>query len=154
MKAKILIGLPGAGKSTYRRQYLGGWLPLSTDDIIEDICCEYATTYSESFSDLIGYAQKVFDRDFEFAVNSKFGMIVIDRTNLSRKSRKHFIDKLKKAGYHIEAVVIPIPDEEEWKRRLASRPGKFIPTEVIRSMMSKFEMPTTSEGFDLVTIIE
>ena len=146
MKAKILVGLPASGKTTYRYMNINsGWVWLSTDDIIERICEDYDTAYSDCFGDLIGFAQKVFDRDIESSIDKGLD-VVIDRTNLSRKVRKPFIDKLKKAGYHTE--------EKEWNRRLNSRPGKTIPDDVIRSMMSRFEMPTTNEGFDEVTVLE
>ena len=84
--------------------------------------------------------------------------IYIDRTNLSVKSRKKFIDKLKLHKYEIECVVFPMPGTEklpsdEWNRRLESRPGKSIPGHVLSSMIEYYEPPTLSEGFSEITII-
>jgi predicted kinase len=45
------------------------------------------------------------------------------------------------------AVVFRTPDEEELARRLANRPGKEIPQEVVLNMINNFEMPTEEEGF-------
>jgi tRNA uridine 5-carbamoylmethylation protein Kti12 len=43
--------------------------------------------------------------------------------------------------------VFKTPDPEELSRRLASRPGKIIPEEIVQDMINKFEMPTLEEGF-------
>ena len=39
------------------------------------------------------------------------------------------------------------PEKAELERRLASRPGKEIPADVIEQMIDGFEMPTEDEGF-------
>jgi hypothetical protein len=48
--------------------------------------------------------------------------------------------------WHI-AVVFPTPDLAQLKERLANRPGKEIPWEVVQGMIDNFEMPTEEEGF-------
>jgi gluconate kinase len=48
--------------------------------------------------------------------------------------------------YHI-AVVFKTPNKEELTRRLNSRPGKFIPDEVVENMIANFEMPSENEGY-------
>jgi tRNA uridine 5-carbamoylmethylation protein Kti12 len=45
-------------------------------------------------------------------------------------------------------VVFPTPEPEELARRLASRPGKTIPPEVIERMIEDWEEPDLSEGFE------
>jgi predicted kinase len=84
--------------------------------------------------------------------------VVIDRTNLTAKSRKKFIDYLKPYGYEFEAVVFPLPgtvefSEEEWFRRLDSRQGKTIPNSVLASMVNSAQMPTEEEGFTKITVL-
>jgi gluconate kinase len=49
--------------------------------------------------------------------------------------------------YEHIAIVFKTPDEDELKRRLASRPGKIIPWSVVQGMIDNFEMPTEEEGF-------
>ena len=80
--------------------------------------------------------------------------VYVDRTNLSAKARKRFIDFFKQYGYTLKAIVFPQPDETEWHRRLNSREGKTIPQHVLRSMQDSYEMPLLSEGFDEITYME
>lgn len=152
---KILVGAPGCGKSTWikEQEWVEDTCVASTDDIIDNISDEYGFTYNQAFKDLIGFAEKVMWEDLRVAAEDG-DPIIIDRTNMSRKSRKKFIDFLSKYGYKFEAVVFPNPDQDEWDRRLANRPGKTIPANVIRSMMASFQMPKHDEGFVNITVIE
>jgi predicted kinase len=49
--------------------------------------------------------------------------------------------------YEHIAVVFDTPSQDDLEKRLASRPGKNIPWEVVNSMINNFEMPTEGEGF-------
>ncbi len=146
----ILIGVPASGKSTWvdNNQHLYDAI-ASSDDTIEIVASEYGFTYSETFKKLIDFASMVFERDLKSAIDLNEN-IVIDRTNVSSKARKRFIDMFKKAGYTVTAVVFETPNAEEWKRRLDSRPDKFIPEDVLTSMSKNFVYPNVDEGFDYV----
>jgi gluconate kinase len=48
--------------------------------------------------------------------------------------------------WHI-AVVFRTPKLDVLKERLASRPGKEIPWEVVQGMIDNWEDPTNEEGF-------
>ena len=151
----FLIGAPGAGKSTWMRNqdWVDDTYVASTDDIIENIADEYGFTYNEAFKDVVGFAEKVMWRELEMAAKDG-DLIYIDRTNMSIKSRKRFIDFLKPYGYKFNAVVFPNPDPVEWERRLNNRPGKTIPENIICNMVSSFRMPTREEGFADIVVIE
>jgi len=151
----ILVGVPAAGKSTWisNQPLKDDTYIASTDRVIEETAREYGMTYNEAFKDLIGFAETVMWRHIDRAV--LFGHdIVIDRTNMSIKSRKRFIDFLKPYGYKFNAVVFPNPDPVEWERRLNNRPGKTIPENIICNMVSSFRMPTREEGFADIVVIE
>ena len=153
-KCVFLVGVPAAGKSTWMKNQ--DWdldtCVLSTDSIIEDVASGYSMTYDEAFKNLIGFAEQVMWNDLKLAANDG-DTIYIDRTNLTVKGRRKFIDYLKPFGYEFEAVVFPTPDRDEWERRLNSRPGKTIPKHVLDSMVNSFQMPLMDEGFSKITTI-
>lgn len=151
----ILVGPPGAGKSTWLDLNWGDTVKgkvASSDKIIDTVASMYGYSYNEAFQELIKFADRVFwDR---LATWSKTGSdIVIDRTNMSAKGRSRYFDLLGREGYVFDAVVFPTPDKEEWTRRL-DRPGKSIPQNVIQSMLASFVMPTEAEGFRNIFVIE
>jgi predicted kinase len=151
-KCTILVGVPGSGKSTWHRIKYGDYATnvASTDKIIEDVASDYGMTYNEGFKELIGFAEKTMWRQIT-SYQMRGLDFIIDRTNLSAKSRAKFIQKLKLHRYEIECVVFQTPEPEEWKRRLDSRPGKTIPQEALDRMVDSYEMPLMSEGFTRIT---
>jgi len=129
----------------------------STDKIIEEVASSYGMTYDEGFKGLIQFAEIIMWRQITSCLMGGRNFI-IDRTNLTVKSRAKFIQKLKLHNYEIEAVVFPevgseALSKEEWKRRLDSRPGKTIPQEVLDQMVDSYEIPLMSEGFSKITVL-
>lgn len=147
------MGPPAAGKSTwiYKNMLMHNNFVASSDQIIEEIANDYDLSYNECFKNLIGFADQVFWHNLKLA-NFDGENVIIDRTNMSVKSRKRYFELFK--DYEFHAVVFPAPEKKEWDRRLNSRPGKNIPEEVIAGMLKSFEMPTIEEGFSSITIIE
>lgn len=155
----ILVGPPGVGKSTWvEKEFQGECTIISTDDIIQAVADDEGKTYNEVFPKYMKVAESLMWKEFDSVVSNKCYPIVVDRTNMSVKSRAKFFERLKNFhkghGYKIHAVVFPIPGKEEWKRRLDSRPGKTIPEHIVQSMLKSFEMPSEREGFDTVSAIE
>lgn len=157
-KCTILVGVPASGKSTwFSKNKTATMAPISTDNIIEFMGSLFGFTYDQIFSDSIKLADKIMWKRLEW--NAERGNdVVIDRTNLTAKSRKKFIDYLKPYGYEFEAVVFPLPgtvefSEEEWFRRLDSRQGKTIPNAVLASMVNSAQMPSEEEGFTKITVL-
>jgi predicted kinase len=150
-KCTILVGVPGSGKSTWVVM-TDGERSVSTDNIIESLATGYGFTYNDIFKETIRFADMIMVKWMIEAAEAGYDLYV-DRTNMSVKSRKQFIDKLKPYGYEFECVVFPTPEPEEWKRRLDSRPGKTIPQEAIDRMVASYEEPTEAEGFSKITFL-
>lgn len=159
----LLVGAPASGKSTYAQNYVA-WckainqpvVVLSTDDIVMRMSAENradgAADYAADFKELIGPAQKEFDLALETALMLKVAVIV-DRTNMSKKSRARFVQAGLKNGYTVSAMVFDVP-EYALMIRLANRakePGnKVIGAHIVSSMLANYERPTEEEGFSNV----
>jgi predicted kinase len=151
----ILVGMPGSGKSTYINSYECPYMystTLSTDDIIEDIAKTYGCSYSDIWKEGISLATKLYDRYTAKTIAQGLS-VVIDRTNLTKKSRKKIIDKFRYYGYKITCVVFSTPEEKEWSRRLSSRKDKHIPREQLDAMLKRYEEPTIDEGMNEIIYI-
>ena len=157
-KCTMLVGVPGSGKSTWLKDQELWTLIVSTDNIIEELAETYGLTYNDIFKDTIRFAELVMTTEMDKAIAYGDANFHIDRTNLTVKSRRKFIEKLKPHGYEFEAVVFPMPGtgklpQEEWNRRLDSRPGKTIPGYILSSMIEHYEPPTDAEGFSKITFL-
>ena len=145
-KCYQLIGVPGSGKSTWVKNQIWalGLSVVSTDTFVEAYANQQGRTYSEVFGDYMPTAIDLMIQQVAFA--QQHGHTVIwDQTSTTAASRRKKFRMLP--DYQHIAVVFKTPDPEELSRRLASRPGKIIPEEIVQDMIDRFEMPTLAEGF-------
>jgi predicted kinase len=140
----MLIGVPGAGKTTWIKNNKGNAVVLSTDDYIEKVAAKQGLTYNDVFKDAMGGAVHNLKLNLKSAIANDRD-IIWDQTNLTVKSRR---DKLKMVpdNYRKVAVFFSVPND--LRDRLASRPGKTIPEPVILTMINQLTPPSKEEGFD------
>ncbi len=147
-KLLMLIGPPGCGKTTFRKTLPeGAYTIASSDDYIETVAQSFGKTYNDVFADTVKYA----DAHCHGVVDSAIAAgedLLVDRTNLSVKSRHKVLQKVKNKDYEVIGVVFKPHDISTWRYRLRHRLGKLIPTGVIGSMLDGFEEPSLIEGFD------
>jgi predicted kinase len=150
LRAMILIGAPATGKSTWAQAFAAnnpGTTIISSDDFIEQAAAENGKTYSEVFDANIKAATEKAEKKLVDNIMAGTTMIIVDRTNMSRKSRAPYLQKLQFHGYRVYAGVFPVPEDKEHARRLTERVGKDIPADVITKMVESYEEPTKEEGF-------
>ena len=160
----VMVGLPGLGKTTLvdrdRKVYSNINLDLfvySTDDYIEQQAKALNKTYNDVFEDYIGKATARMNALLDVAIKDNID-IIWDQTNLSVNKRRKIINRMKQAGYRVGcACVVPpeagwLDDQKVWARRLANRPGKTIPQNILTNMIESFTVPTIEEGFDVIDI--
>ena len=145
-KCYQLIGVPGAGKSTWiKNQEWAKNIPVvSTDRFVEEHAEKMGKTYSEVFDEYMPIAVRLMANQVEICKANNLD-IIWDQTSTTEGSRRKKFNMLPK--YEHIAVVFTTPEMDELKRRLASRPGKNIPSDVMVQMIRGFVMPTLDEGF-------
>jgi predicted kinase len=143
----VLVGVPASGKTTWFRnqEWTDNCYYISTDRHVEAYALAHGRTYSEVFED---YMPTAVENMVEEVVRARDGNIDIvwDQTSTTVASRRKKFNMLP--DYRKIAVVFNTPAPDELAQRLASRPGKVIPQEVVQGMIDNFEMPTEQEGFD------
>lgn len=154
LKAFILVGVPGSGKSTWITKAPVDWnntVVASTDNYVEQEAKRQGKTYTEVFQDVMPDAVNHMAKTVVDAVRSKQN-IIWDQTSTTKHTRAKKLRMLP-SNYKTIAVVFPTPDKKELARRLSSRPGKSIPDEVIDNMISRWEEPSVTEGFDEIIYV-
>lgn len=147
-KFYMLIGVPAAGKSTWRERHAHDAVIVSTDDIIDQTAAAQKATYNDVFKDNIKFAtQLAMNRAKEAFEAGKD--VVWDQTNVTKRSRASKLQMVPK-DYEKIAVFFPTPHPDVHDKRLASRPGKSIPDHILQGMIDMLEPPTKSEGFDQI----
>jgi hypothetical protein len=145
-KCYQLIGVPCAGKSTWisDQEWKKDCSIISTDYWVEEEAKRQGKTYSEIFADYMPKAVELMAQNV-VSVRSMGNDIIWDQTSTTVKSRTRKFNMLP--DYEHIAVVFRTPALDVLKERLASRPGKEIPWEVVQGMIDNFETPTEEEGF-------
>ncbi len=145
-KCYQLIGVPASGKSTWikNQDWMLGLTVVSTDVFVEDYARSQGKTYSEVFKDYMPTAVDLMAQQVVFAREHNH-TVIWDQTSTTIASRERKFRMLP--NYEHIAVVFTTPTLDVLKERLASRPGKEIPWEVVQGMIDNFEMPTEDEGF-------
>lgn len=147
----MLVGVPGSGKSTWLNNNKSeNGVVVSSDDHVERLAAKQGQTYSQAFDAVIGQASSHMQKDLRDAVKAEKD-IYWDQTNIGANSRKKKLKQIPNT-YRKVAVFFPTPDDAEHERRLASRPGKTIPSHVIKSMANNLQVPSKEEGFDSIVV--
>lgn len=149
----MLVGVPGSGKSTWLDQQGFGrdTAIISTDQHIDAEAARQGQTYSEVFKGFVKRATSIMNADLAIAIKDG-NDICWDQTNVTSKSRAAKLASVPNT-YRKVAVFFPTPEPKELERRLASRPGKHIPWNILQGMASHLEIPTEDEGFDEVVVV-
>jgi len=146
-KLYMLVGVPGSGKSTWvkNQEWAKDCTIVSTDKYVEEWAETVGKTYTEVFEEYMPVAVA----KMAGAVNGARSVgkdIIWDQTSTTIATRAKKFRMLPE--YYAIAVVFRIPEPEELQKRLASRPGKVIPSDVLALMIDGWEEPTEEEGFN------
>jgi predicted kinase len=145
-KCYQLIGVPGAGKSSWiqQQEWASQCTIVSTDNHVESQAQREGKTYNDVFHDYMPTAVKLMAEDVETA-RAAGKDIIWDQTSTTVASRTRKFNMLR--DYEHIAVVFCTPARDELDARLSRRPGKHIPKNVVDRMIAGWDEPTEEEGF-------
>ncbi len=148
-KIIFMCGVVCSGKSTYIKENLNNYKVLSRDDIVMELGKhdDYTKNFDEVNQEKV---DELFNNRFRELLYQRESFI-IDRTNLSKKSRRRFLSHIPQE-YEKEIIVFITSLNTIFKRN-EERKNKKIPKNVIYKMINKFVFPSKSEGFDSVKTI-
>jgi len=154
-KMYVMVGVPASGKSTWiENQKWTKDIPIvSTDRFVEEYAEKQGKTYSEVFEEYMPIAVKLMANQVLICQANKKDLIW-DQTSTTIATRAKKIRMLP--DYYKIAVVFRTPETAELQKRLASRPGKNIPWDVVSKMAQQLEAepPQLDEGFDEIWYAE
>lgn len=148
--AYILIGAPGSGKSTWGKQ-----LAEKNANVVrlcpDDFRAKFGWGEGDQSVSAQAFAATRNGMD-EALRNGKD--VLIDATNMYRKTRKDFVNIAKKHGATTVAVVFEAEKSLLLERnaKRGSEGGRNVPEDVIDRMLGKYERPNELE-FDQVDFI-
>jgi len=153
-KCYQLIGVPGAGKSTWikNQTWALGMPVVSTDRYVEIEAQRQGKTYTEVFEEYMPVAVRLMT-NHALTCQANNMDFIWDQTSTTVKTRARKFNTLLPSQYEHIAVVFKTPEPDELSRRLASRPGKVIPAEVMENMIRNFEYPSLDEGFKEIWVV-
>ena len=150
MEIKILIGLPGAGKSTYCKTVKNKQdVILATDDIREEL-------FGETFSDRI--KDKVFKELINRSIRAlqKNKNIIIDTTFLNEKDyRNIFLREVSAVNKNLikKAICFNTNIEKCIDRDKLREKKRFVGETIIYELSKHLVWPNNSENFDEIKFI-
>ena len=127
MEAVLLIGIQGAGKSTFYQQ-------------------RFFDTHVRISLDLLKtrYREQVFLQACILARQS----FVVDNTNVLIAEREKYIGPAKAAGFRIVGYYFPVPVKHAIGRNLKREGKKKIPVQGVLGTYKRLQPPSRAEGFD------
>ena len=146
----VLIGIPGAGKSTWidSQGFDTNQLSIvSMDSIREELTGDVS---DQTQNQLVA---KLANDRYKQSLSLKVPVVIWDATSVLRKYRSPLIELAHKAGYEVVGVHFDIPLDVS-KQRNAGR-DRVVPEHVLDRMNKQLQsnLPSQAEGFDVIQTV-
>lgn len=139
----IMIGYPASGKSTHIQDITENhpeYVVICPDDFRLEIS---GKEYDASFEKVVWSTVKTVAR----VLLKNHRDVILDATNLTKKSRAQWVNTAKDFGCPVHAVWVNTPFKECCKRN--NLRNRVVPQDVMDNMYTTFEEPSEDEGFSL-----
>jgi predicted kinase len=133
MEAVILVGIQGAGKSTfYKERFSGTHARINLDEL------KTREREQELFAECLRTKRS----------------LVVDNTNMKAADRARYISAARAAGYRVEGYFLE-SSLKDAIRRNGSRAGKAkVPVPAIAGALKRLEPMRKEEGFDQIFVVK
>jgi predicted kinase len=139
----LMSGLPGSGKDYWIAEHLADWPIVSLDGIREEMGISPKDNQGRVVTIARERAREYLRRKQSFVWNA---------TNISRRIRKQCIDLF--AAYNAKVRIVYVEtSEEELYRQNRERPNE-VPTEVIRRLLERWEVPDIREAHRVEWVVD
>lgn len=145
----VMVGIPGSGKSTYARRFLGGAYRISLDDIRKMIT---GRDYEESAEPAVVVAGHAVRVALSRWAAQKGRDLVFDATDVTRQRRAPLVATALRFGFKPIAVYVSCPLDVALKRN-AERARK-VPDDVIHRFYRDLVPPASDEGFEEIVHVD
>jgi len=161
----ILCGLPGVGKTFFRKKFLQrtrDFFAYSTDDIIEFAAMSNrrGRTFNQMLSEAAVVASRIEAKRLKSAL-SRGDSVIFDQCNLQAEERRVLLERMRPQGF--SSVVChyfrpPLDTEpyakQEWGFRLRcmQKCGRAPEDPIMGFLQESAEEPTLQEGFSTVHV--
>ena len=132
---------------------------LSTDDTIEEFAKKSGQTYNQVWKSSIKWAEEVMKQQMYGFISNKMDFIV-DRTLLTKKSRRSMMDKIsymaKGLGVSVEFQIYFLDTDFDIITRVNSErtiSGRSLPIDTLEEMMNRVVLPQADEGFTDIFVV-
>ena len=146
-KLIMMMGIPGAGKSTWIKNNFPDVEPVSRDKIRFEMLQEGEDYFAHE------------DEVFNSFIYQIIGSLVVDEitiadaTHLNKKSREKVLNKVRKFADEVECVWIDVDIETAFAQNDQREGRVWVKHGIIRRMFFSLEAPEFDEGFDVITRI-
>ena len=144
-KLIMMIGVPGAGKSTWIKDHFPNIIPVSRDAIRFELLDERGGDYFD-------YEDEVFDKFIAQIIGGLVGedITIADATHLNKKSRAKVLNEVRKYADEIEVVWIDTDIETAFAQNDQREGRAWVKHGIIRRMWFTLEEPEFDEGFNKI----
>ena len=155
----VLCGPPCVTKSTWVKNNVTDEIVISRDNLIESAGTKRGMNYKEAYrflSDNPDIEKSEVSELMNAAIinaRKNGNDVVIDLTNMSKKSRRRWVNEFPKYNKKCITFVSGFEKIKECNKKRYELTGKYISDGVVIDMLKRFSLPMYGEGFDELEFI-